>query len=72
MGYILDTHVFLWFIEGDTKLHKGIIEKIEDIENPCFLSIASFWEIVIKKQLGKLETKLTLQEMFRFTEKNQI
>ena len=54
MGYLIDTHIFLWFISGDNKLPKTLKQKIEDINTPCFISIASFWEITIKKQLGKL------------------
>lgn len=72
MGYLMDTHIFLWFIAGDKKLPKAIRQKIEQIETPCYLSIASFWEITIKRQLGKLELKLTLKELFQYAENNNI
>lgn len=70
MGYLLDTHIFLWFISGDKKLPKGLKQKIENIDSPCYLSIASFWEITIKKQLGKLDLKLSLKELFQYAENN--
>jgi PIN domain nuclease of toxin-antitoxin system len=72
MGYLIDTHIFLWFISGDNKLPKTLKQKIEDINTPCFISIASFWEITIKKQLGKLELKLSLKELFQYAERNNI
>ena len=72
MSYLIDTHIFLWFISGNSKLSKSMKQKIEDINTPCFISIASFWEITIKKQLGKLELKLSLKELFQYAERNNI
>lgn len=62
----------MWFISGDKKLPKGIKQKIENIDFPCYISIASCWEITIKKQLGKLDLKLSLKELFQYAEKNNI
>jgi PIN domain nuclease of toxin-antitoxin system len=72
MGYLIDTHIFLWFISGDKKLPKALRQKIEDINTPCFISIASFWEITIKKQLGKLELNMSLKELFKYADRNNI
>ncbi len=72
MAILLDTHAFLWFVSGDRKLPNSIRDKIKDINQPCFLSAASLWEIAIKKQLGKLELNISLNELFAFTERNQI
>jgi PIN domain nuclease of toxin-antitoxin system len=60
MNLLLDTHTFIWFLNGDKKLPKYITNIIADIDNKCFLSIASLWEISIKTSLGKL----TLMEGF--------
>ncbi len=49
MPFILDTHAFLWFVSGDKQLPETVKSKIMDINEPCFLSVASFWEITIKK-----------------------
>ncbi len=54
MKLLLDTHVFLWFISGDTKLRTDLRDAIQDVTNEVFLSVASVWEAVIKSQLGKL------------------
>ncbi len=48
MEYIIDTHVLIWYLEGNEKLTNNIIQIIEDKKNIIFLSIASLWEISIK------------------------
>ena len=54
MRILLDTHVFLWYISGDTRLPIGMRESIRDSGNEVFLSVVSLWEAIIKYQLGKL------------------
>lgn len=54
MKLLLDTHIFLWFISGDRQLSVASIARIRDPQNEVYLSVASFWEIVVKHQLGKL------------------
>lgn len=54
MRFLIDTHVFLWFIAGDTRLSKKVRQAIEDEANEVFLSVASVWEIAIKTSVGKL------------------
>ncbi len=54
MRILLDTHIFLWFISGDTQLSTGVRDAIRDPENEVYLSIISVWEAIIKYQLGKL------------------
>lgn len=72
MAFLLDTHTFLWFVAGDSQLPPTIKKELLDINQSCFLSIASLWEIAIKKQIGKLELKIDFNELFRFAERNQI
>lgn len=54
MKLLLDTHIFLWFIDENEKLSAKFKQAIEDTNNEIFLSTASVWECVIKYQLGKL------------------
>jgi PIN domain nuclease of toxin-antitoxin system len=51
---LLDTHSFLWFIEGSAQLSVGARAMIDDVSNEVFLSVASLWEIAIKVSIGKL------------------
>ena len=54
MKILLDTHVFLWYINADSRLPKLIRDAIRDPNNECFLSVVSLWEIIIKSGIGKL------------------
>ncbi len=72
MGFILDTHAFLWFVAGDKQLPESVKSKIVDINEPCFLSVASLWEITIKIQIGKLKLELSLEELFEYADRNSI
>ena len=54
MKILVDTQVFLWSITGDPRLSTVQREYYVDSQSELYLSIASFWEIVIKSGLGKL------------------
>ena len=53
MKLLLDTHVFLWSINGGA-LSQPARAAFVDLENQLFLSAASYWEICIKMGIGKL------------------
>jgi PIN domain nuclease of toxin-antitoxin system len=57
MNILLDTHTFIWFIEGSSELSLTAKKNIEDVKNTSFISIASLWEMSIKFNLGKLTVK---------------
>jgi len=54
MRILLDTHIFLWFISGDTQLSTDVRDAIRDPGNDVYLSAISVWEAIVKYQLGKL------------------
>ena len=54
MQYLIDTHVFLWFVSNAKELSQTAKTLIEDGQNEIHISIASLWEISIKTALGKL------------------
>ncbi|NEQ88479.1 MAG: type II toxin-antitoxin system VapC family toxin, partial [Moorea sp. SIO2I5] len=54
MKILLDTHIFLWFISGDTMLSTDVRDIIRDPDNEVYLSVVSVWEAIVKYQLGKL------------------
>ena len=54
MRLLLDTHIFLWYIAGDTQLPEAWRQMINDPRNWVFLSVVSMWEAVIKFQTGRL------------------
>jgi PIN domain nuclease of toxin-antitoxin system len=54
MKLLVDTHIFLWFISGDSRLSVSFCDAIRDPDNEVYLSVVSVWEAIIKYQLGKL------------------
>jgi len=55
MHLLLDTHAFLWFINGDESLNRRSRLLIQEADNDILISIATLWEIAIKNSLNKLE-----------------
>ena len=70
MAYLLDTHAFLWFINGSIELSSKAKNIIQNPENIVYLSIASLWEIAIKLNIGKLFIDMTFSELKQETDKN--
>ncbi len=64
MRLLLDTHIFIWLIDGNPKLSQTARQAIEDESNTLHLSIVSLWEITIKTSLGKLELAIPLEQIF--------
>lgn len=54
MEYLLDTHVLLWWLTTPDKINKKSRNIIKDKSNTVFISSASFWEMAIKKSIGRL------------------
>lgn len=55
MHVLVDTHSFLWFLDGSTELSNNARQVIADINNQVSVSIATLWEIAIKVNIGKLQ-----------------
>jgi PIN domain nuclease of toxin-antitoxin system len=53
MRLLLDTHVLLWWLDGQP-LSDAASTAIADPANEVFISSASMWEISIKSEQGKL------------------
>lgn len=51
---LLDTHTFLWWLDGDRRLSRKARTLIGEAANVVFVSTASAWEISTKARLGKL------------------
>lgn len=54
MRILLDTHSFLWFIAGNSRLSARARELIEDPANERLVSMASVWEMAIKASMDRL------------------
>ncbi|WP_305046377.1 type II toxin-antitoxin system VapC family toxin [Geoalkalibacter sp.] len=53
--FLLDTHVFLWWLADAPELGPRCRELISEQRNEIFISAATTWEISIKQALGKLD-----------------
>jgi PIN domain nuclease of toxin-antitoxin system len=65
MQLLIDTHILIWFFEGNKLLAKSRRQIIANPNNDVFISIASLWEIAIKISLGKLTLSKPLVEIVR-------
>lgn len=54
MRYLLDTHIFLWYISSDRRLPAEVGDAIHSPDNEIYFSVVSVWEAIVKHQLGKL------------------
>jgi PIN domain nuclease of toxin-antitoxin system len=55
MKLLLDTHTFIWWANEPEKLSERALTACQDNSNTLILSVASVWEMEIKRQLGKLK-----------------
>jgi PIN domain nuclease of toxin-antitoxin system len=55
---LLDTHVVIWWFAGSPRLGKAAREIIMAPDTELFFSAASWWELSIKKAIGRLNVDL--------------
>lgn len=61
---LLDTHILIWYVEGDnhlTKQHLEIIEKARQ-QNKLHISDISIWEIAMLSEKERIVLSVTLSE----------
>lgn len=58
MKLLLDTHLLLWAAGSPEKLSTAARLSIEDPQNELFFSVASLWEIVIKRRLERSDFRV--------------
>jgi len=65
MQLLIDTHILIWFLEGNNLLLKPRRQIIADSNNSVLVSIASLWEIAIKISIGKLTLNKPLTDVIK-------
>ncbi|MGB3452701.1 MAG: type II toxin-antitoxin system VapC family toxin [Moheibacter sp.] len=63
MDVLLDTHSYLWFMEGNNLLPEKARRTITDVSIVKFISMASLWEIAIKTEINKLKLKIPFSDL---------
>lgn len=72
MRILLDTHVIIWFLDGNQKLLARHRHLIVSSDNEPLVSTASLWELAVKMGIGKLNTPRTLSEILRSLQVQEI
>jgi len=72
MKYLIDTHILIWYMEGNEKLKNAEIAIIDNPENQIFISNVSLWEMTIKSSLKKLDLFVPILEMESFLNEKDI
>lgn len=68
---LLDTCVLLWALEDSSRLSTSTRQLIVEPKNEVFVSVASAWEMAIKRALGRFDAPENLGEELakaKFTE----
>ena len=63
MKLLIDTHILIWYIAGNPRLNRSMLNLIEATETDLYVSIASLWEIAIKSGKGKLNLGIEFNEL---------
>ena len=63
MRVLLDTHVLIWYLEGNENLSRSQRQLIVKPETEVFVSVASLWEIAVKTSIGKLKLTRSLTDI---------
>jgi len=63
MDLLIDTHILIWYIEGNSSLSQSMLDLIEAPDNDLCMSIASLWEMAIKIGKGKLNLGIEFHDL---------
>lgn len=72
MKLILDTHVIIRLVNGDSSIDPEIVQLIDDKSNQKYVSVASLWEIAIKVSINKLKMRGSISEIIKLLSENDI
>jgi PIN domain nuclease of toxin-antitoxin system len=72
MNLLLDTHAFIWYVEGKKELSLKARNAIRNPESKSSVSVATLWEIAIKISIGKLELGKPFDNVLEYIEENGI
>ena len=62
---LIDTHILLWHSLGNRRLSSLVLEKLGSPESNLFVSQATYWEMTIKKLLGKLDLTVPISNFYQ-------
>jgi PIN domain nuclease of toxin-antitoxin system len=65
MKLLLDTHIWLWYLLGDSRLSNHLQNVIDDQNNSLWLSPISIWETLLLAEKGKIILNPTTVQWIR-------
>ncbi len=72
MRLLLDTHIWIWYIEGNERLPKKHRALIQDSQNTLFVSTISVWEMYLLSHKGKVIFSQGVEEWVKLTTKELV
>lgn len=70
MNLLLDTHLVLWAAGDPDRLSREARQLLLDSANELYYSVASLWEIAIKRTLGRSDFQVDPRRLWRMLPAN--
>lgn len=61
-GFLLDTHIWLWYLGGSSRLPKGLRQLIDEGPSDCWLSPISLWEAGMLASRGRIKIPCSFRD----------
>jgi len=71
-SYLLDTHILIWLLRGDSRLNKNVREDIDYFQYTYYVSVETLREIVILQSLRKIEFSYDIEKIITILTDRQI
>lgn len=72
MHFLLDTHIFLFLINGSSSIPENTLTLINSYTSKKSISVVSIWEIIIKINIGKLKLRHSIEDIYNILKDNNI
>jgi PIN domain nuclease of toxin-antitoxin system len=60
-GFLVDTHLLLWWASMPEQLPLPARSRLESMDDPLFFSLVSLWEVAMLVERGRLELNMDLE-----------
>ena len=67
MRYLIDTHIFIWWLKDDKRLKSSVKDVLQSKNNQVFVSTVSALEMSIKNSKRKLILRTTVKRSFEIS-----
>jgi PIN domain nuclease of toxin-antitoxin system len=71
-GFLLDTHILVWYLQDKTKLNKDVAEDMDYFQYPYYASVASLHEIIFLMQENKIKNYKDISAIIKEVQEKQI